>query len=127
MKNFLVAILAIVYLASSAGATVHTHYCMGKIYSVDLTKAKDDCSKCGMKSTNHCCNDELKTLKLCEPYNAVSNNINLSIPVFAIVDKIQDYIYSDTITAAPSFTTNNNSPPAVSAISPYILNCVFRI
>lgn len=127
MKKFLVAILAIVYLASSAGATVHTHYCMGEMYSVDFTKAKDDCSKCGMKSAKHCCNDELKTLKLRESYNAVSNNINLSIPVVAIIDKTQNYIHSGIIITAPSFTTNNNSPPAVTATSLCILNCVFRI
>lgn len=127
MKKFLTAILAIIYLVSSAGATVHTHYCMGKVYSINFTKSKDDCSKCGMKSTKHCCNDEIKTVKLCDSYNAVSNNINLSTPVFAIIDKTQNDLYADILLVSSSFTTHNNSPPAPSGALLCIRNCVFRI
>lgn len=127
MKKFLIALLAIVYLVSSAGATVHTHYCMGKAYSVNFTKSKSDCSKCGMKSTKQCCNDEIKTFKLRDSYNAVSNNINLSTPVFAIIDKTQQNIYADILIVSPSFTTYNNSPPAPSGALLCILNCVFTI
>lgn len=128
MKKCIVTILAFVYLVSSAGATVNTHYCMGKIYSVDLSKAKDDCSKCGMKrSSNHCCNTELKTLKACDSHNTVVNNINLSTPVFAISYNLRNNIYPDILTGTPSFATNNNSPPGSSGFSLCIFHCIFRL
>lgn len=127
MKKILAVILAIVYLVSSAGATVHTHYCMGKAYSVDFVKTKDECSKCGMKSTKHCCNDVIKTIKLRDSHSAVTTAINVSVPFFAIVDKTHDYIFSDRLFGAPSFSTHNNSPPSVSGDLICILNCVFRI
>ena len=128
MKKFLVAILAFVYLAGSAGATVNMHYCMGKIYSIDLIKAKDDCGKCGMKSSpDHCCNSQLKTLKSCDSHNTVANNINLSAPVFAIGDNGWNNIHSDKLTITPSFVTHDNSPPGSSGFSICILNCVFRL
>ena len=128
MKKFLVTILAFVYLAGSAGATVNMHYCMGKFYSADLSGLKEDCNKCGMKrSAGHCCNSQSKTLKACDSHNAVANNINLSAPVFAIADNVWNDIHSDKLAIAPSFTTNNNSPPGSSGFSLCILHCIFKL
>jgi hypothetical protein len=31
MKKFITAILAVLYLGTSSGATIHMHYCMGKL------------------------------------------------------------------------------------------------
>ncbi|MEJ7677258.1 MAG: hypothetical protein WKG06_05170 [Segetibacter sp.] len=126
MKRFLVTILTVIYFTASTGATLHMHYCMGKVFSIDLTKAKDDCSKCGMKTSNHCCNDELKTVKLQDSHNAVTNDLNLSIPV-AIVNDTKSSIHSNISIVAPSFATNNNSPPVSSGRSLCIFNCIFRL
>ena len=127
MKKFLVTILAFLYLATSAGATVHMHYCMGKIFSVDFIKAKDDCSKCGMHNSKRCCNDELKICKPFDTHNAVSANINLLTPVFAIADNAKNNIDFHVITAAPSLAGSNHSPPGSSGFAICILNCVFRL
>ena len=41
MKKAIVSILAVLYLCSSAGATVHLHYCMGKLVNWSwLTRTK---------------------------------------------------------------------------------------
>lgn len=49
MKKFLVAILALLYLTTSTGATVHMHYCMGKLIDWGFTHSKkDSCENCGM-------------------------------------------------------------------------------
>src|SRR6266516_5502726 len=70
MKKFLVFILSLVYLTGSTGATVHMHYCMGKLIGWSLqhdSKKKDQCRKCGMKnSTNKkgCCKDEQKHIQI---------------------------------------------------------------
>ncbi len=68
MKKILVPILAFFYLATSTGATVHMHYCMGKLANSSLMHDDDaTCSKCGMKKDNEksngCCKDEQKFIK----------------------------------------------------------------
>jgi hypothetical protein len=69
MKRFLTAILAVLFLVSATGTTVHLHYCMGKLVSADnhLPKTKHKCARCGMvvdsKKSNGCCKDEVKTFK----------------------------------------------------------------
>lgn len=127
LKKFFITILAITYLAGSAGATVYMHYCMGEIFSVDLAKAKDDCSKCGMKSNKHCCNDELKTIKLSDSHNAASNNINLLAPVFAIADNTQNSHNFSVVTTTSAFAVYNNFPPEPSGRTRCIFNCIFKI
>lgn len=68
MKKFFVTILSILYMASAMGATVHVHYCMGKIADFSLFhKEEDRCKKCGMKKAERskgCCKDENKTFKI---------------------------------------------------------------
>jgi hypothetical protein len=67
MKKLLVSILAIVYLTVSSGATLHMHYCMGKLMSWDLSqKQTSKCGTCGMEKAGHkgCCSDEHKTFKI---------------------------------------------------------------
>lgn len=67
MKKFLVTILSILYMASAMGATVHIHYCMGKIMSASFRHTDEGiCGKCGMKKSEQkkgCCKDEQKTFK----------------------------------------------------------------
>jgi hypothetical protein len=67
MKRILVTILSILYMASATGATVHIHYCMGKLMSAGFVNKQDDrCKRCGMKKATQkkgCCKDEHKTFK----------------------------------------------------------------
>lgn len=74
MKKVLTTILAFIYLSSSMGATIHLHYCMGKLASWGLIDHESKiCAKCGMiKKTpasqsisfkTDCCRDEHKQIK----------------------------------------------------------------
>src|SRR5271170_1868580 len=63
MKRVLTSILALCYFGASVGATVTTHFCMGRVFAIDFSQ-KDQCAKCGMKTTKGCCQDESKFLKL---------------------------------------------------------------
>lgn len=68
MKRTLVAILAVFYMASATGTTVHFHFCMGRLVSAGLVHCDDDhfCSRCGMKKSTDkkgCCKDETKQFK----------------------------------------------------------------
>lgn len=124
MKKFLVTILAIIYLATSTGATLHMHYCMGKIYSVDFIK-KDDCSKCGMKANNGCCRDEFKVIKI-KDHKVISDEISFA-PSFAVLNNNYYTVKPVFLTDTALSSTNNNSPPNSSGASICILNCVFRL
>ena len=68
MKKFFAAILAILYFATTTGATVHLHYCMDKLVEQSLWHSeKDQCSKCGMDKSlekKGCCKDEYKQVKV---------------------------------------------------------------
>lgn len=92
MKRILVTILATLYMLSATGATVHLHYCMGRLVSAGLMhKSHDRCDKCGMKKAEQkkgCCKDEHKTFKSADHQLAkVSFHPNFSctiLPVNAI-------------------------------------------
>ncbi len=130
MKKFLVAILAIFYLSTSIGATIHFHYCMEKLVSWDFGQAqKDRCIKCGTnKSVNHqkhrCCNDEFKTIKNGDQkitettYNLIHISHPASVPQIELpVLTISSIDGSNLFSIAPL-----RSPIAI-----HILNCVFLI
>jgi hypothetical protein len=75
LKKVLISIIAVFYLVVTTGLVMNIHYCMGKISSVTFSHEKDHddgtCSKCGMSKTgNHCCKDDVKTVKLNDSHQA---------------------------------------------------------
>ena len=61
MKQFLILILSFTYFASTSGATVYMHYCMGKMVEWNVMGSeKNKCPNCGMdkKEEKACCKDE---------------------------------------------------------------------
>lgn len=129
MKKFLAVVLLIVYTASSSGATIDFHYCMGKFIGWDLSlPINNKCSNCGMKKENQkgCCNDKHQTLQLKKDQLATQINIT--------PDNTFYYLDTHSIFSvkAYSFVSINkshsvHSPPGIITIQPFILNCVFRI
>ncbi len=60
VKKVWAFILAVFYISSIIGATVHQHYCMGELVGTSLFDLKDDeCGKCGMikhpPASKDCC------------------------------------------------------------------------
>src|SRR4030095_7927580 len=126
MKKILVSILAVFYLVSSVGATVHLHYCMDKLISWSLSKGDGDkCDKCGMKKDDGCCKDENKFVKNSVDQKATESSIEIlqlltataPVPVFNI-----SAFYSSIVHKYPV----SHAPP-ISGREIYIRNCVFRI
>jgi len=128
MKKILVSIVAVFYLASSVGATVHLHYCMDKLINWSLLNSdKDKCDKCGMEKDEGCCKDENRFVK---------NNVDQKIAESAI------QLIQMTAVATPTafvYTSENyfsslireypisNAPPRSNGVGICILNSVFRI
>jgi hypothetical protein len=127
MKKILFAILTILYMSITSGIAMDIHYCMGKEIGFDLYGNDNDvCNKCGMKHKKGCCGDEHKFYKLSDSHKNVSNDINLSTAVVAIVTNYSFY-NSRPIAAIAKKTIANNSPPGNNKPALRILNGVFRI
>ena len=132
MKKFITAILAVLYLGTSTGATIHMHYCMGKLADWGLGHNKSKtCGKCGMEKSNEkdngCCKDEHKFLKDDSAQKVTESNLQLMQLMATALPSA--YIQLPEL-ALPSLTEespNSNAPPRTQAVPVYIRNCVFRI
>ena len=138
MKKVLATILAFVYLSTSMGATIHLHYCMGKLASWGLIDHESkNCAKCGMvKKTSgsqhmaakmDCCKDEHKQIKTDKDqklfpseffkYNNLSQAIALNEPALPGVR---------TFSVSIEYP-NTNAPPLLSKLPLYVLFGNFRL
>lgn len=138
MKKVFASILAVIYLSSSMGATLHFHYCMGKLMSwgLEYTDSKI-CSFCGMEksgfsadgkiTSNHCCKDEHKQLSAGKDQKASTSELQiLKLSAGGSVmtcPALQDLYIPSSIADHPSA----NSPPRASKVPVFILNCNHRI
>ena len=127
MKKILVSILAVFYLASTVGATVHLHYCMDKFINWNLLKGEDKCSKCGMEKDGGCCKDENKFVKNNIDQKVAESSIQLiQMAVVATPPALiylSEHYFSFLIQEYPI----SNAPPRNNGVAIYILNSVFRI
>lgn len=131
MKKLLVTILAFIYLTTTIGATVHVHYCMGKLVSWSFWEDKEDkCSVCGMAKAKTlakgCCTEEHKQFKTDKDQKITETTFHL-IHAPAVPLSIA-YYELPAVTISPLTETKpvSNAPPR-SQVAIYIRNCVFRI
>lgn len=134
MKKVLALILAVFYMATSTGATLHVHYCMGKLVDVQLWKSdvKKTCSKCGTESSKKscvrkCCRDTHKTVKLEKDQKTAERMVD-AMQFTALVTPV------DYVDLSPVYSTSlveeypvSNAPPRSSKIHLHILHCLFLI
>lgn len=125
MKQVLTTILAILYLATSSGATVTLHYCMGKVVAGSVAEKKA-CGKCGMEKKDGCCEDKVKVVKTQDSHSFQTAAITFQ-PFTALLQANYITVPPASIFLMPVHATHNNSPPESSGISLYIFYCVFRL
>lgn len=132
MKRLLVAILAILYMGTSTGATIHLHYCMGRLIGWDLGhKEPDACGKCGMKKglsqSKGCCRDEHKQIKLDNDQKMAESLLQLMqhsgvvlLPAYGTLPDTRPVSMAVTHPAT-------HGPPRSSGTAIFILHRSFRI
>jgi hypothetical protein len=118
-----------VYVTESIGATINFHYCMGKFIGWDVSlPINNKCSNCGMmkKDQKGCCNDKHQTIQIKK--DQLATQINL-IPLTSVYYLTASYFSVTQVFLPVSIVKfySAHSPPGINTISPYILNCVFRI
>lgn len=138
MKKVLTTILAFVYLSTSIGATVHLHYCMGKLVSWGLINHDSrNCTICGaVKNADNtncisakmgCCKDEHKQVKTGGDQKIVSSEWQF-LKLFSSVTTVNFQSLPDFL--VPSFAIaypTSNAPPDIGKVAAFILNRNFRI
>ena len=138
MKKVFATILAVIYLSTSMGATVHLHYCMGKLFSWSLTdKDSKNCGQCGMPKSSMgghcmaakdgCCKDKHALVQLNKDQKTTENNytfLGLSlIAIPATTAAFSDLYVVSSILGYPTA----NAPPEPDKVPAFIRNCAFRI
>jgi hypothetical protein len=133
MKKFIVSILAILYLSTSMGATIHLHYCMGKLVDWGIWESSGSkCSNCGMEKSHNsrdqgCCKDEFKQIKNDKDQKLTNNFAHLS----KTVSEVAPLCFPNYSISLPVISLNEipnaNAPPRSCTISLNIINCVFQI
>ncbi len=132
MKKFITAILAVLYLGTSSGATIHMHYCMGKLADWGLGHNKSKtCGNCGMeksdKKDNGCCKDEHKFVKNDNDQKTAESFVtNFALQVIDI--PVECFTSSEILVS--SVTEKHpvsHAPPRSSGVAVYIRNCTFLI
>lgn len=102
MKRFLTAIIAILFLVSASGTTVHLHYCMGKLVGAShhAPTPKHKCARCGMvvdsQKSKSCCKDESKTFKSSEQQKTTCNDFLSCLKSF-VAEKTIYFSFSENI------------------------------
>ncbi len=138
MKRIIAGILALLYLSTSLGATVHLHFCMGKLLSWGLVNHEsNDCGFCGMPKKadgNHCvsakqgcCKDEQKQIKTGGDQKIFTSELQF-LKVFDQGDVIGNPIHPDLL--IPSFLLpfpSTHAPPLMGKVEVFLLNRNFRI
>ena len=131
MKKILAFILTIFYLASTTGATVHMHYCMGKMVDKSFWKNDDkQCGKCGMEKSgdgdNGCCKDEHQQFKIDNEHKIAESSFSvLTVDASSTLYFEKPYIFH--FTSVTEKHPVSNAPPGKGNIPIYIRNNVFRI
>jgi hypothetical protein len=131
MKKFLVTILALIYMFTSTGATVHMHYCMGQLVNWGLwhEQSPSACHYCGMDKNqkDNCCKDDHKFIKNNNDQKIAETAVTL-IQAFSLAETTTFSQFTAPVIASVTETYPlSNAPPRTNATAIHISNCVFLI
>ena len=138
MKRAIAAILAVFYLSTSLGATVHLHYCMGKLMSWTLMDNGDkNCTYCGMAKavgSDHCimvkrgcCQDEIKKLQIDKDQRVTESSFHFLNPSFdAVLAGFQVLPGMRPFSAIVNYPIAHG-PPDPAKVPVFLRHCDFRI
>jgi hypothetical protein len=138
MKRVLASIFAVLYLSTSLGASLHFHYCMGKLVSWGLiSRESANCSFCGMPKNsipdknqvgkNNCCKDDHKEIKTAGDQKSVLNENQIQKESPADVVVYTNTFEPEHFSSGSRLQKLPHGPPATGRQPSYLLNCNFRV
>lgn len=132
MKKFVAVILALLYITTSTGATLHMHYCMGELADWDFGMTKSEsCGQCGMEKNgdndNGCCKDEQAFIKNDRDQVAAPSGFHFASPASIALPVPFIEFPPVNIVSVTEANPLNHAPPRSSGTAVYVRNCVFLI
>lgn len=106
MKRLLTLFIALIYLVMSTGFVMNSHYCMGKLSSVELGRSEVKKCICGMRidstKKNKCCHSKIDVVKLADSHKLTTSTI-----VFAnIIEAVLPQFYVEPVLFTNKYTEN---------------------
>jgi hypothetical protein len=138
MKKLLASILAVVYLSTSMGATVHFHYCMGRLVSWGLVEhSGKTCDFCGMQKIGpsgecmlgmkNCCHEENKQLRNNKDQKTVQESYHVTKVSAPLADR-PGLVWEDVIVVSSVLSQPvSHGPPFANSLPVFLRNRNFRI
>jgi hypothetical protein len=127
VKKVVITILAFLYLGLASGVVMNTHYCMGKLSSVEYGyNEHDHCDECGMAENDGCCNTELKVVKLQDSHELGKSNLLLP-KSFTEFFNVGHIFAPDVTSDYKDFNFTYHSPPDRRANLVYLHTSILRI
>lgn len=136
MKKIIATILSIVYLATSSGFTMYSHYCMDKLigssFSLNYASNSPKCNLCSngendISISQGCCKDLSKDVKLDKKQHRSDaiKQVQKEVLDLSVYHHLGAYSFLfPTITLS---LPQINGPPLLYQAAVYLLNCVFLI
>jgi hypothetical protein len=129
--------LAFLYIGMSTGATLHFHYCMGKLVSWGLVDREGEhCAICGMlKSTGHgqgiakknCCKDEHKLIQSTKDQKVTSSDDLFLKHAPALPAAMDGSLPIVALSCTAVTNPCANAPPGWGQVPLFLLNRNFRV
>lgn len=132
MKRALLLLFTFFYLGTASGATVHLHYCMGKLIGWDFCEDRtgNTCPNCGMqkKAGGGCCKDVPACTVSEKQAPATIHSLPELPELLPFILPYNHYRYIPPVAAVP--TAYGHLPvagPPGPDVPVFLRNCVFRI
>lgn len=133
MRKLVSGFFLLIYLGTSTGLTLHTHYCMGRLAGWSLGfELPDVCGRCGMDKSDTkdkgCCKDEHRVLKTSVDQKSHTSSFTLNLPLISPAPSAfyPDPFYIHHQDQDPTNRLDCVTPP-LNSIAVYLRNRVFRI
>lgn len=124
-KRFATGLLALVYLFTTLGTVLSTHYCMGRAVSVQWAGFHASADPCG-SNTHGCCHTDYKVLKLADVHEGASVHLHvLQLPALLPAPAAPAIAFFGT--GREPRRSVAHAPPDAETPPLYIQHCTFRI
>lgn len=131
MKRIVVFFLLLLYMGTSNGATVHFHYCMGRLVKWGLSQPeKVNCDFCKTPKKvcgKSCCKDDYKQAKIDKVQKTSAIVYQFKQAQVAGLNKISLGFVYVAIPIEIGKAALSNAPPPAEDLDVFMRNCTYRI
>ncbi|MBU6262423.1 MAG: hypothetical protein KGO00_05465 [Bacteroidetes bacterium] len=130
MKRIITLFIALIYLVMSTGFVVNSHYCMGKLSSIELGRPEIKKCICGMRinyaKKSKCCHSKTDVVKLADAHKLAPSVATVSY----LFEADTRCFYAESISYNEVYVLDNylkKLPPNLHEQDTYKRISVFRI